>query len=158
MVMPVFLPPDEDFPQVVEERINPTTPLSVIIGARDVKQVIVIRKDLRMRRGKEIAQGAHASLAWLSKRMMHNDQTAIVRLSDAERQWLMTRFRKVTLQVNSEDELSDIYDSAEKRGLEVHMITDAGLTEFPEPTVTCLAIGPDYDDLIDPVTETLRTY
>ena len=32
---------------------------------RPTKQVIVIRRDLRMRRGKEIAQGAHASMAWL---------------------------------------------------------------------------------------------
>jgi len=32
------------------------------------KQVIVIRKDLKMRRGKEIAQGAHASIAFLTAR------------------------------------------------------------------------------------------
>jgi PTH2 family peptidyl-tRNA hydrolase len=35
----------------------------------DVKQVLVIRKDLKMRRGKEIAQGAHASMAWLTNRL-----------------------------------------------------------------------------------------
>ena len=37
---------------------------------RPTKQVIVIRRDLRMRRGKEIAQGAHASMAWLRQRVM----------------------------------------------------------------------------------------
>jgi PTH2 family peptidyl-tRNA hydrolase len=35
----------------------------------DIKQVIVIRKDLKMRRGKEIAQGAHAAMAWLTNRL-----------------------------------------------------------------------------------------
>lgn len=34
-----------------------------------MKQVIVIRRDLRMRRGKEIAQDAHASIAWLTSRL-----------------------------------------------------------------------------------------
>lgn len=33
----------------------------------NVKQVIVMRKDLNMRRGKQIAQGAHASMAALLK-------------------------------------------------------------------------------------------
>ena len=33
------------------------------------KQVIVMRRDLGMRRGKEIAQGAHASMIWLSRRI-----------------------------------------------------------------------------------------
>ena len=37
-----------------------------VLGPEDVKQVIVIRRDLKMRRGKEIAQGAHASSSWLA--------------------------------------------------------------------------------------------
>jgi len=37
---------------------------------RPTKQVIVIRRDLKMRRGKEIAQGAHASTAWLAERVL----------------------------------------------------------------------------------------
>jgi len=35
----------------------------------NVKQVIVIRRDLKMRRGKECAQAAHASMMWLTKRI-----------------------------------------------------------------------------------------
>jgi PTH2 family peptidyl-tRNA hydrolase len=43
--------------------------------------------------------------------------------------------------------------------LVVHLITDRGLTEFGGvPTRTCLAVGPDYDDLIDPVTGGLELY
>lgn len=32
-------------------------------------QVIVMRRDLGMRQGKEIAQGAHASMIWLALRI-----------------------------------------------------------------------------------------
>jgi peptidyl-tRNA hydrolase, PTH2 family len=158
---PIFLPPEENIPQVAEQRIDPKSATITVIGARGVKQIIIIRKDLRMGRGKEIAQGAHAAMAWLSHRLIHdqNTNTALAQFSDAERQWLMTSFRKVTLQVNSEEELLAIYNRAEATGLQVHLITDSGLTVFHgQPTITCLAIGPDYDDKIDPVTSELRMY
>jgi peptidyl-tRNA hydrolase, PTH2 family len=130
---------------------------------RPVKQVIVIRRDLRMRRGKEIAQGAHASMGWLRQRIMPHLTPAgradQVQFSEAERTWLDVSMRKVTVKVGSEQELLDVYDKALAAGLVVEMITDRGLTEFGGvPTRTCLAVGPDYDDLIDPVTGDLELY
>ena len=130
---------------------------------RATKQVIVIRRDLRMRRGKEIAQGAHASMAWLRQRVMPRLTPAgradQVQFSEAERRWLDISMRKVTVKVGSEQELLDVYDKALAAGLVVEMITDRGLTEFGGvPTRTCLAVGPDYDDLIDPVTGDLELY
>ena len=129
---------------------------------RPTKQVIVIRRDLRMRRGKEIAQGAHAATAWLAdlvlQTMRANDVDHLA-LSPAERAWLESSFRKVTVKVNSEEELIAVYQKALDAGLVVHLITDRGLTEFGGvPTRTCLAVGPDYDDLIDPVTGDLELY
>jgi len=130
---------------------------------RPTKQVIVIRRDLKMRRGKEIAQGAHASMAWLRQRVMPRLTPAgradQVQISAAERSWLELSMRKVTVKVGSETELLDVYDKALAAGLVVHMVTDRGLTEFGGiPTRTCLAVGPDYDDLIDPVTGDLELY
>jgi peptidyl-tRNA hydrolase, PTH2 family len=130
---------------------------------RPTKQVIVIRRDLRMRRGKEIAQGAHAATAWLADRVLQtigpNGYVDHVALSPAERAWLESSFRKVTVKVNSEDELVAVYQKALDAGLVVHLVTDRGLTEFGGvPTRTCLAVGPDYDDLIDPVTGDLELY
>ena len=132
-------------------------------AGRPVKQVIVIRRDLRMRRGKEIAQGAHAASAWLAERVIQQlapDGTADhVQLSTAEQAWLLTSWRKVTVKVGSEEELMAVYHQALDAGLVVRLITDGGLTEFGGvPTRTCLAIGPDYDDLIDPVTGDLELY
>jgi peptidyl-tRNA hydrolase, PTH2 family len=133
------------------------------VDERPTKQVIVIRRDLRMRRGKEIAQGAHAATAWLTDRvlqnMMPNGTVAHLVLSSAQRAWLQSSFRKVTVKVNSEEELIAVYQEALDAGLEVHLVTDRGLTEFGGiPTRTCLAVGPDYDDLIDPVTGGLELY
>jgi PTH2 family peptidyl-tRNA hydrolase len=127
------------------------------------KQVIVIRRDLGMRRGKEIAQGAHASMEWLRERIMPHltpagavDQLSF---SEAERAWLEGSLRKVTVKVGSEGELMAVYDKAVEAEVLVHLITDRGVTEFGGlPTRTCLAVGPDYDDLVDPVTGDLELY
>lgn len=125
-----------------------------------VKQVIVIRKDLNMRRGKEIAQGSHASIAFLSNIVRRSLSSGLFPvLSLAEGEWIDTRFTKICLQVESESELLDIQKKALEANLVVHLITDAGLTEFDGiPTNTCLAIGPDYSEKIDPVTSHLKLY
>jgi PTH2 family peptidyl-tRNA hydrolase len=130
---------------------------------RSIKQVIVIRRDLRMRRGKEIAQGAHASTAWLRQRVLQGRTPAgtayHLELSGVERTWLEQSNRKVTVKVGSEQELMTVYEQALRAGLMVHLITDGGLTEFGGvPTRTCLGIGPDYDEHIDPVTGDLELY
>ena len=112
-----------------------------------------------MRRGKEIAQGAHAAMAWLTRRMVFSDGRACVELSQVERQWLETSFRKVTVTVSSQEQLMTVRDKARAAGLVVELITDSGRTEFHGvPTPTSLGIGPDYDDLIDPVTGDLDLY
>jgi PTH2 family peptidyl-tRNA hydrolase len=74
-------------------------------------------------------------------------------LTDAQRSWLTGAFAKVCCRVDSEEELMQIHDKAEEAGLEVHLITDSGRTEFHgQPTRTCLAIGPDEADKIDQIT------
>ena len=126
---------------------------------RPVKQVIVIRRDLKMRRGKEIAQGAHAAMAWLTRRMRFRGDGASVELSAAEREWLTAGSRKITVTVSSQEQLMAVYEKARAAGLAAELITDSGRTEFHGvPTPTSLGIGPDYDDLIDPVTGDLDLY
>ncbi len=135
----------------------------------NIKQVIVIRKDLKMRRGKEIAQGSHASIAFLTKRIRPNVHanrystdryyTEGLSLSVAESDWLDDKFTKVCVRVNSEQELLDIETKARLLNLEVNLIIDTGLTEFHGvDTPTCLAIGPDYSEKIDKVTGHLELY
>jgi len=129
-----------------------------------IKQVIVIRKDLGMRRGKEIAQGAHASMMFLSKLVQEHLRKSIIVsseicLSDAQAEWINGRFTKICLQVPDEASLLSIAEEARKAGLDCHVVTDAGVTEFNGvPTNTCLAIGPDEAEKIDAVTGKLSLY
>lgn len=129
----------------------------------DVKQVIVIRRDLKMRRGKEIAQGAHASSAWivsmLADAVDRVSGTATVTIDPVALVWMTSSWRKVTLQVTTEQELVDLHEAALARGLRSHLIHDSGRTEFGGvPTITALAIGPDHAALIDEVTGELTIY
>lgn len=135
----------------------------------DIKQVIVIRKDLKMRRGKEVSSGCHASMEFLKQKMGYyrdcrlNQEYCgerwVCELSEAETSWLSGIHKKICVTVNSESELDGIYEEAKLAGLEVHMVTDLGLTEFNlEPTKTCLAIGPDYSEKIDKITGKLPLY
>src|SRR5260370_34308103 len=126
-----------------------------------VKQVIVIRKDLKVRRGKEISQGAHASIAWLTSRLepdRHYDDSnggAWVEgeLSDAVWLWVQGNFRKICCTVNTEEELLALCDKAKAAGIVYELIEDSGLTEFGgQPTFTAAAFGPDWDENLDPVT------
>jgi PTH2 family peptidyl-tRNA hydrolase len=130
---------------------------------REVKQVIIMIKDLKMRRGKEIAQGSHASLSFLTRQFQGQFNNGITRpeikLTKAMKEWISSSFTKICLYVNSESELLEIYNKAIDANLECHLITDSGKTEFNGiPTKTCLAIGPDYADEIDEITRCLNLY
>jgi len=126
----------------------------------NTKQVIIIRKDLKMRRGKEIAQGAHASNAALTKYMTKNKRGWWGFYPPlAMENWLEDSFRKIVVIVNTEEELLDLYNRAKDNDIPSALITDNGATEFHgKKTITCCAIGPDYDEKIDNITGHLKLY
>ena len=112
-----------------------------------------------MRKGKMVAQGAHASMkaildiGYEMASPRGHDAFVIPMESTALEEWLTTNFKKITVYVNSEEELVDIYQKAKDAGLLAALIVDSGLTEFKGvPTKTAVAIGPAYDDEIDPIT------
>ncbi|MGD8641162.1 MAG: aminoacyl-tRNA hydrolase [Gammaproteobacteria bacterium] len=127
-----------------------------------IKQVILIRKDLKMRRGKEIAQGSHASMAFLVRHLHlepDKNKPCKLTLSDVEYAWLLKGSAKVCLRVNSEQELLDYYQRCVDEGLQAHLIQDSGRTEFHgKPTYTACAIGPHYSSKIDRITGNLVPY
>lgn len=133
------------------------------------KQVIVMRTDLRnskgqkIRTGKLIAQGSHASLGALLKcfrKYTTSDDTTVYStefgkdcVMDA---WLNGVFTKICVSVDSEAELLSIYDSIPDQ-IPKALITDAGLTEFNGvPTITCIGIGPWESEEIDLYTSHLK--
>lgn len=132
-----------------------------------VKQVIVVRKDLNMRKGKMIAQGAHASMKVFFDRIIEKPTpvqlgdlatqvlptTITIQLHGFEPRWVFGLFTKVVVGCGSEAELLDLKAKAEEVGLACAAVQDAGLTEFGGvPTWTALAIGPDDASRIDPIT------
>jgi PTH2 family peptidyl-tRNA hydrolase len=117
------------------------------------KQVIVIRKDLNMRKGKMVAQGAHASMKVLLDR---GATTGSFESTEAMTAWLLGRFTKICVSVDSEAALLDVVERARAAGVPVALITDSGATEFHGvPTNTCCAVGPAWSDEVDAITGTL---
>lgn len=102
-----------------------------------------------MRRGKEVAQGAHAATQWLIDLYNNKDHMTAI-----QSEWLHNgQQKKICVQVESEKELDDLHTAAVQAGLICHLIVDYSLTEFKGiPTKTCLAIGPDDAETIDKIT------
>lgn len=124
------------------------------------KQIIVVRKDLNMRKGKIAAQAAHASLGAITdlatissdgKRMEIDLDTPFVR------DWLFDgSFTKICVYVESEADLDSVYNKAKQAGLITKLITDSGRTEFKGiATKTCCAIGPCDPELLVGITSHL---
>lgn len=128
------------------------------------KQIIVMRKDLNMRKGKIAAQAAHASMAvllnygsWVNMGYADDSEFRMPLQHEALREWLTGAFTKICVSVDSEAELMDVLRQATEAGLLCAMITDSGKTEFNGvPTKTCVAVGPAYPDQLDPITGSLK--
>lgn len=129
----------------------------------EIKQVIVVRKDLKMNRGKIAAQAAHASMKIFFDRVINTKEKKddsfdiTINFSKEMEFWRESAFTKACLRVDSEEELLEIYDKAKKEGLPTALITDSGQAVFHNiPTNTCIAIGPDKSEKIDKITGHLR--
>lgn len=120
-----------------------------------VKQVILVRKDLNMRKGKLAAQVAHASMkVFLDCKIASDPFTALhIPLWPAAVQWLTGPFGKVVLGVDNEAELIFALSEAERAGIPTALIRDQGRTEFHGvETVTCAALGPWDSAELDKIT------
>ncbi len=110
----------------------------------EYKQVILVRDDLKLTKGKMSSQVSHASVAAVLK--SHKDDI---------KKWQDQGMKKVILRVKDKEELYAYKQKAEDAGLVIALITDAGHTHLEPGTVTCLGIGPDKAEKIDKVTGTL---
>lgn len=130
------------------------------------KQVIVMRKDLNMRKGKIAAQAAHASLGVFSQKMhigevKWSEDEGIIHagfiVTQDMKDWFESSFTKICVSVDSEEQLELVYYRAKEAGLPCILITDSGATEFNGvPTKTCCAIGPAKCEEIDKITGGLK--
>lgn len=120
---------------------------------RTPKQVIVMRKDLNMRKGKMVAQGAHAAMKVLLDAAQRTDTALTLPLDGALAAWLGGRFTKVCVAVDSAAALEAVVARARAAGVPCALIVDAGQTEFHGvATPTCCAVGPAWSDEVDAIT------
>jgi len=108
------------------------------------KQVILVRTNLKMGKGKIATQACHASVG-------------AMRLADEKIVKKWERFaKKVVLKVKDEKELIKIYKKVKKEGVPCFLVKDAGLTQLEPGTVTALGIGPIEEERIDMITGKLK--
>lgn len=137
------------------------------------KMVIVMRKDLKVPKGKYCSQASHAAVgaviqAMFGRRLKEEDFIVgqfgveineIPTVDGATRKWLAGEFTKITVAVDNLEALEEIEKQALDADLNVCKITDNGHTCFDGvPTVTCLAIGPCYSSEVDPITKDLKLF
>ncbi len=110
-----------------------------------MKQVILVRQDLKLPKGKMAAQVAHAAVECVLK-------------SDSEKvaSWKQGGMKKSVLKVKDLKELRKYSAKARRAKLKKAMIKDAGRTFFKRATITCLGIGPGEDETIDKITGGLK--
>ncbi|MEA3515071.1 MAG: peptidyl-tRNA hydrolase Pth2 [Nanoarchaeota archaeon] len=111
----------------------------------DMKQVIIVRQDLKLQKGKMAAQCAHAAV-----------EAALKSDKDKLKEWRNTGQKKIVLKVEDEKELYRYAQAAKDDDLATAIITDAGKTHMAPGTTTCAGIGPDEEDKIDAVTGELK--
>ncbi|PLW80177.1 aminoacyl-tRNA hydrolase [Candidatus Woesearchaeota archaeon] len=111
----------------------------------ELKQVILVRTDLKLPKGKMAAQSAHASVDAVLK----SDISVV-------KSWRNQGMKKVVLKVENEKELVRFFQNAKDQGFASSLITDAGRTVVEPGTKTCVGIGPDIEEKIDLLTGNLK--
>lgn len=110
-----------------------------------MKQVIVVNETLMLPRGKLATQVAHAAIG-----------AFVEAKEEVQQAWLRSGMTKIVLKVDSETDLTKLYDLAISHNIPARLIRDAGRTVVVEGTVTCLGLGPASDDDINELTGQLK--
>lgn len=138
----------------------------------NAKQVIVMRRDLKMRKGKIAAQSGHACVEAVLMALAKENRLNDVKVSDGWisignetreatplSEWFSNGVAKICVYVDSEEALLDLDRQGKELGFITALVQDAGHTEFHgEPTYTCLAFEPLYPEQIDQLTGDLPLY
>ena len=110
-----------------------------------MKQVMIVRTDLKMRKGKIAAQCCHGAIGAYKKSP-----------ADKIRKWENEAYAKVVLKAPTLQDLYNLRELARAKGVAYYLVTDAGRTQLPKSTVTVIGLGPDEDDVLDEITGDLK--
>lgn len=110
----------------------------------ECKMVLVLRGELRLTAGKSAVQAAHAAVM-LVRKAEDRDPARL-------EAWLAQGQKKIALVVPSLTDLERIERAARAKGIPSVWVEDAGFTEVPPGTRTCLGLGPALSSEVDAVT------
>ncbi len=113
-------------------------------GGGGYKMVLVMRGELRLTAGKAAVQAAHAAVLLFQQAQAHR--------SEGLSEWLREGQKKIALTVPTLPELEALEREARAHRIPTVWVEDAGFTEVPPGTRTCLGLGPARADRIDAVT------
>jgi PTH2 family peptidyl-tRNA hydrolase len=136
--------------------------------------MIVMRRDLKMRKGKIAAQAGHACVEATLMALVREGRLDQVRVTESGNwvyleddgsestpltRWFDKGVAKVCVYVDGEEALLEVAEKGRELGFAVALVRDAGFTEFHgEATYTCLAFEPLAPEQIDPITGKLPLY
>ena len=109
------------------------------------KQVIVVNAALGLPPGKLAAQVAHAAVIGFLRAP-----------AGAQRAWLQSGMAKIVLSCPSDEALAEIAAQADRAGLPIGLVRDAGRTVVSAGTATCVGVGPAEASRVDAVTGELK--
>ena len=136
------------------------------------KQMLIVRRDLKMRKGKIAAQASHASVEAVLKAIVKNRAGQLRTATEAMpirtlrraggsplTDWFRYGMAKICVYVDSEEELLALDQKAREADVTTALILDAGFTEFHgQPTYTALAFEPLEAERADELTGGLPLY
>jgi PTH2 family peptidyl-tRNA hydrolase len=109
------------------------------------KLALIVRQDIGMGKGKIAGQCGHACI--MAYQTSPKDQLD---------SWLRGGQTKIVLKGQSEDELLELYHIAKEKGMNVVAVRDSGRTQIEPNTLTVLAIGPDTEERLNPITGKIK--
>ncbi|XP_004501150.1 uncharacterized protein [Cicer arietinum] len=111
---------------------------------QDLKLILVVRQDLKMKSGKIASQCAHAATGMYAE-LMRSDRSLL-------RQWEQCGQPKIVVTCRNQQEMNKLKEAAESIGLPTFVVADAGRTQVSAGSKTVLAVGPGPKASVDSVT------
>src|SRR5207302_11027567 len=100
------------------------------------KQVLVVRLDLDMGRGKAAVQCAHAAVSAAEEARTH--------LHDWWKLWREEGQMKVALKVPDLDSVLELERKGRSKGISIHLVKYSGRTQVRPGLINYFALGPDH--------------
>ncbi len=111
------------------------------------KCILLIRNDIKMSKGKVIAQCGHAIVN------MMNDIN-----KKTKKEWMNQGEKIVSVKAPTIDDIYQIQDICKKNKIYSYIVRDAGKTQVNPDTETVCIIGPEKEDILNQFTNHLKLY